>query len=112
MPDPAGAAARSYLYVPADRPDRLERAASRGADPLILDLEDAVPPGGKHEARRLLALELLSAVDRSGRPAGTGGRTELPQRFTQPMSFIGALPDPNDDAIPDHSDAAPSPGSG
>jgi len=62
----AGAGARSYLYVPADRPDRLERAASRGADALILDLEDAVPPGGKHGARRLLAAWLARQAGQPG----------------------------------------------
>lgn len=57
-PAPAGrrgAAARSYLYVPADRPDRLMRATERGADALILDLEDAVAAGAKEGARRELA---------------------------------------------------------
>lgn len=46
---------RSTLYVPADKPDMLLKAASRGADALILDLEDAVAPGGKEAARRILA---------------------------------------------------------
>lgn len=55
VPETAGGLARSYLYVPADRPDRMARATSRGADALILDLEDSVPPAGKPEARRLLA---------------------------------------------------------
>jgi citrate lyase subunit beta/citryl-CoA lyase len=55
MPLPGGASARSYLYVPADREDRLARAAARGADALILDLEDSVPAAGKDQARRLLA---------------------------------------------------------
>jgi citrate lyase subunit beta/citryl-CoA lyase len=40
-------AARSYLYVPGDRPDRLERAFLRNADQLIVDLEDAVAPASK-----------------------------------------------------------------
>jgi citrate lyase subunit beta / citryl-CoA lyase len=43
--------ARSYLYVPADRRDRLDGALNRGADALIVDLEDAVPLGGKDQAR-------------------------------------------------------------
>ncbi|MGH3419352.1 MAG: aldolase/citrate lyase family protein, partial [Streptosporangiaceae bacterium] len=42
-----GAGARSYLYVPANRPDRLARATTRGADALILDLEDSVPGAEK-----------------------------------------------------------------
>ncbi len=52
---PGSISSRSYLYVPADREDRLARAAARGADALILDLEDSVPAAGKDQARRLLA---------------------------------------------------------
>ncbi len=44
-------APRSYLYVPGDRPDRMASAAGRGADALILDLEDAVPAPAKAAAR-------------------------------------------------------------
>ncbi len=33
---------RSLLFVPGDRPDRMEKAIFSGADALILDLEDAV----------------------------------------------------------------------
>ncbi|GAA0715593.1 CoA ester lyase [Dactylosporangium roseum] len=47
--------ARSYLYVPGDAPAKLDRALSRGADALIVDLEDAVPPGGKAAARAAVA---------------------------------------------------------
>ncbi|MEU8205316.1 aldolase/citrate lyase family protein [Streptosporangium sp. NPDC049046] len=43
---------RSYLYVPADQEGRLAKAAGRGADALILDLEDAVAPGAKAAARK------------------------------------------------------------
>lgn len=43
--------ARSALYVPADRTDMLVRAMSRGADALILDLEDSVGPANKQLAR-------------------------------------------------------------
>lgn len=45
------AIARSYLYVPGDRPDRLASASTRGADALIADLEDAVAPASKQAAR-------------------------------------------------------------
>jgi len=41
---------RSYLYVPADRPDRIAGAFGRGADALILDLEDAVAADSKQAA--------------------------------------------------------------
>ena len=42
---------RSLLFVPGDRPDRMEKALGAGADALILDLEDAVAPSAKAEAR-------------------------------------------------------------
>lgn len=45
---------RSYLYVPGDQGDRLEKALVRGADALILDLEDAVAPQSKAAARDLV----------------------------------------------------------
>lgn len=43
---------RSLLFVPGDRPDRMEKALGSGADALILDLEDSVAPAAKGEARR------------------------------------------------------------
>lgn len=46
---------RSLLFVPGDRPDRMEKALQAGADALILDLEDSVAPAAKHEARRAVA---------------------------------------------------------
>ncbi|EHB58870.1 HpcH/HpaI aldolase [Mycolicibacterium rhodesiae JS60] len=47
--------ARSLLFVPADRPDRFDKAAGCGADGLILDLEDGVAPAAKDDARRHVA---------------------------------------------------------
>ena len=52
---------RSLLFVPGDRPDRMQKAFSAGADALILDLEDAVAPDRKAEARRHVA-EFVRAV--------------------------------------------------
>ena len=46
---------RSLLFVPGDRPDRMEKALGAGADALILDLEDAVAPAAKPEARKAVA---------------------------------------------------------
>jgi citrate lyase subunit beta/citryl-CoA lyase len=46
---------RSLLFVPGDRPDRMEKALSSGADALILDLEDSVLAGRKAEAREAVA---------------------------------------------------------
>ena len=47
--------ARSWLFVPGDRPDRFAKAARSGADEVICDLEDSVPQGGKDQARRNVA---------------------------------------------------------
>lgn len=47
---------RSLLYVPgADERKLVKAAQGLGSDAVILDLEDAVPPDRKNEARRLIA---------------------------------------------------------
>jgi (S)-citramalyl-CoA lyase len=43
---------RSLLFVPGDRPDRIAKAMAARADGVIVDLEDAVAPGMKKEARK------------------------------------------------------------
>lgn len=48
----------SVLYIPGDRADMLARAGSRGADAIIVDLEDGVAPSAKTSARRR-ALDFL-----------------------------------------------------
>ena len=45
------AAARSFLFVPANRPERFAKALASGADAVILDLEDSVPLPAKADAR-------------------------------------------------------------
>ena len=51
---------RSLLFVPGDRPDRMEKALKSGADALILDLEDSVAATAKPEARRAVAAFLAA----------------------------------------------------
>lgn len=46
---------RSMLFVPSNRPDRFAKAASCGADAIILDLEDSVGISQKAAARANLA---------------------------------------------------------
>lgn len=50
---------RSYLFVPGHRPERFDKALASGADAVILDLEDAVPPDAKDAARQAVAAWLL-----------------------------------------------------
>lgn len=56
---------RSLLFVPGDRPDRVEKALGLNADALILDLEDSVALEAKATARQMTAEFLRS--DRRGR---------------------------------------------
>lgn len=60
---------RTYLYVPGNAGDKIAKALTRGADALLLDLEDAVPISEKDRAREDVASFLAA------QPAG--GPTEL-----------------------------------
>jgi citrate lyase subunit beta/citryl-CoA lyase len=53
--------ALSYLFVPADRPERFAKALAAGAHAVIVDLEDAVAPARKEAARATLAAWLQSS---------------------------------------------------
>ncbi|MBC5762819.1 CoA ester lyase [Ramlibacter sp. GTP1] len=59
---PASPLPRTYLFVPADRPERYSKALASGADAVIVDLEDAVAPGAKRGARDALAGSLDEAT--------------------------------------------------
>ena len=49
---------RSQLYVPANNPRMIAKAASLDADAIVFDLEDAVPPDQKAAARTSLGAAL------------------------------------------------------
>jgi citrate lyase subunit beta / citryl-CoA lyase len=77
------ALARTFLFVPADRPERHARALASGAGAVIVDLEDAVAPERKAAAREQLAGShaALSAAERSRlfvriNPSGTAWHDE------------------------------------
>jgi citrate lyase subunit beta/citryl-CoA lyase len=72
------AQARSFLFVPGNRPERFAKALASGADAVIIDLEDAVPLDAKDTARSVLlsAWTDLDAAERARllvrvNPAGT-----------------------------------------
>ena len=54
----------SYLFVPADQPKYIDKAVSKGADVVILDLEDSVPAANKPAARELLKSQLSKLSDK------------------------------------------------
>lgn len=49
---------RSVLYIPGDKPRAIEKARGLAVDAIIFDLEDAVAPDAKAEARDTLTAEL------------------------------------------------------
>lgn len=53
---------RSMLFVPGDRPDRFDKAVASSADAVILDLEDAVLPDRRAQARREIVAWLVTAA--------------------------------------------------
>jgi citrate lyase subunit beta/citryl-CoA lyase len=55
---------RSFLFVPGTRTNLLPKALATGADAIILDLEDSVPPAQKKEARELVSIELARSPER------------------------------------------------
>lgn len=83
---------RSFLFVPGDRPERMEKALGLGADALILDLEDSVAPAAKPEARRAVAAFLANP--------------RMTPLFVRVNPLDGGLTDDDLDAIlPGHPDA-------
>jgi len=56
---------RSKMFVPVNRKRFIEEAWTRGADCIILDLEDAVAPGDKDSARKMVK-EVLPLVKKGG----------------------------------------------
>lgn len=56
---------RSLLYVPATEQRFVEKAHTRHADAIQLDLEDSIPPGQKDRARGLLAQDVASLAQKS-----------------------------------------------
>lgn len=83
-------AARTWLFVPGDRPERYAKALASGADGVIIDLEDAVASSEKDRARR----ETAAAIARDGSfavrigalPGGDG------ERDVEALLAVGAHP--------------------
>ena len=62
------ASARTLLFVPADRPERYAKAAASGADLVCIDLEDAVAPAARAQAR--VSLMSFLKAQAQGHPFG------------------------------------------
>lgn len=55
---------RTALFVPGNRPDRVDKAVNTDADAVIIDLEDAVASAEKEEARTMVREKVLEHVNR------------------------------------------------
>ena len=55
---------RSYLFAPGHNAKLLGRVFEAGADAVMLDLEDAVPPDAKDTARAMVAEALVDYDER------------------------------------------------
>lgn len=91
--EPEGMVRRSVLFSPGDEPELMEKAPDAGADVVVFDLEDAVVPDRKDEARAMVA----TAVDETTadcevcvrvNPLGTGGRADLDALGSPPDSVM------------------------
>ncbi|MGW1517135.1 HpcH/HpaI aldolase/citrate lyase family protein [Streptomyces sp. NPDC002287] len=76
-----GPGIRSWLYVPGDRPERFGKALGCGADAVVIDLEDAVSPVRKADAREaavaFLGVGRPRPVYVRVNPLGQGGEEDL-----------------------------------
>lgn len=72
---------RSILYVPGNVPKFIDKAHERGADCVLVDLEDSVQPAQKQEARAMLP-ETMKKVARGG--ADVAVRINRPLRLAIP----------------------------
>jgi citrate lyase subunit beta/citryl-CoA lyase len=55
--------ARSFLFVPGDKSELIGKAFASGADAVIVDLEDAVLPSSRHQARDAIRQTWPSIAD-------------------------------------------------
>jgi citrate lyase subunit beta/citryl-CoA lyase len=78
---PAPPVWRSTMYVPGNVPKFIDKAHERGADCVLVDLEDSVQPAQKAEARAMLP-ETMKKVARGG--ADVAVRINRPLRLAIP----------------------------
>lgn len=83
--------ARSFLFVPGNRPERFEKAVRAGADAVILDLEDAVPAAEKDGAREAIRTQ-WPALAALGLPLLVRINADGSAAFDADVALLAALP--------------------
>jgi citrate lyase subunit beta / citryl-CoA lyase len=109
------AAARSFLFVPGNRPERFDKARASGADIVVLDLEDAVAAADKDIARTHVhdwlasggrAMVRVNGIDSPHHSsdltmiADTGASVMLPKADGREATEIVASARPDLDVVP------------
>ncbi|NVN00059.1 CoA ester lyase [Arthrobacter sp. SDTb3-6] len=84
------AASVTILFVPGNRPERFAKACAMDAGAVIIDLEDAVAPGDKAQARRH-AVAALSAAAEGRLRALVRVNTPGSDWFAEDLAALGEL---------------------
>lgn len=92
---------RSFLFVPGNREAWIDKCPAAGADAVILDLEDSVPPAEKEKARALVAGKIAALAQGGQRTYVRINRSAHLFSFEDVMAVVQAglegivLPMPN-----------------
>lgn len=86
----------SYLFVPASRPDRFEKALHSPADAVIIDLEDAVAQEDKDSALQHLKDALEKGLSRAAHVRINAADSEW---FERDITALAALPERARDSL-------------
>ncbi|MBN4665243.1 CoA ester lyase [Pandoraea nosoerga] len=97
---------RSWLFVPGNRPARFDKACAAGADAVILDLEDAVPPAEKLAAREHAANWLRERAPAALVPVYVRINAATTEWFDEDVATLAALPSVRGFVVPKTEDAA------
>jgi citrate lyase subunit beta / citryl-CoA lyase len=91
--------ARSFLFVPANRPERYAKALASGAGAVIIDLEDAIAPDDKPAARVQLNaattpwhdddLMLMGSLTKEGLAGVVLPKAESPDQLAHVAALVG-----------------------
>ncbi|MEK8174003.1 aldolase/citrate lyase family protein [Streptomyces sp. M19] len=92
-PRAAVGTARGVLFVPGSRPDRFAKATASGADLVVIDLEDAVGPGGRtRPVRRCSAGRTWPPSPYGSTPSAPGGTRRTSPPCSPPTPTAPARP--------------------
>jgi citrate lyase subunit beta/citryl-CoA lyase len=80
---------RSFLFIPADSPKKLDKGLESGADAILIDLEDSIAPERKAQARDM-ALSFLK---------GAGSAPKRPRLMVRVNGLATGLTDGDLDAV-------------